>query len=111
MVTTAGVGEVRIDAPTGGPFEVETRDVVRLDPVERGAEVREPLQRAHRQAAAARLVARKLRTLEQAHAGAAERQRSRGGRAGGAGSNHEDVGGIDHYFCGALPALIRFASS
>jgi hypothetical protein len=99
------------DATMSGSLEIETRDVVRLDAFERASQVRKPLQRARRQAAAARLVAREPRPLEEAHPGAAERQRSRSGRAGRAGSDHEDVGRIDHYFCGVLPALIRFASS
>ncbi len=94
-----------------GPFEVEPGDVVRLDPFERGGQVREPLQRPRREAAAARLVARELRPVEQAHAGAAERQRAGGRRTGRAGADHEDVRRVGHYFCGALPALIRFASS
>ena len=81
------------------------------------AQIREPAERARRDAAAARLVARKARAIEQADPCAAERQRAGRGGAGWSGAHDENVCGTRHYFrgafagVGAFPTLIRFASN
>jgi hypothetical protein len=104
-------GRRQDNAPGRWPFEIQPGDVAGRDGVEDRRKMREPFERTRRDAAAARLVAREPGPFEQAHAGAAERQRPGGSGTGRPGSNHEDIRRIGHYFRGALPAPIRFASS
>ena len=74
-----------------GPFEMQPADAVHVDVGERRFEPRKPRQRAHADAAAARLVARKRGAIDEQRRKPGGRERPRRDGAGRPGAGDDDV--------------------